>query len=356
MRVLKRFHPPGTAPGTLRASGEAATAPTSLVLVRYDGEHLEERSCGTVDEVAALVKGGATHWLRIVGHDPAVLEGLGKCFGVHALVLEDVHNTGQRPKAEEYPTFLFIVVQVVRRREDDEPEDEQVALILFKDLLISIEERENALFQPVVDRLRGARGRIRVGGPDYLAYALLDTVVDCLFPVLDRLGERMEDVEDALLESPDRRALLDLQEIKRELMHVRRVSWPTRELMASLTRLEEGLVQSETRVYLRDVYDHIVQALDVVENFRDVGTNLMDLYLSSVSNRMNEIMKVLTLIATIFIPLTFIAGLYGMNFNTQASPYNMPELNWPYAYPVVLGIMGAVALAMLLFFHRKGWL
>jgi magnesium transporter len=354
-RVFRtRFSLPGAAPGSLPP--DAGPPHATIVLVTYDANSLARREAATVAEAVKMTRGPESAWLRIVGHDPAVLAELVSCCGLHPLVAEDVHTAGLRPKLEPYPGYVFVVLQVMRVREDGEIDEEQVSLILFKDLLVTIEERENALFRPLDERLAAARGRIRSAGLDYLAYAVVDTVVDYLFPLLDEVGERIERVEEELLDAPDQSSLERLHGLKRELLRARRVAWPTRDLLSTLSRGELDVFGEESRVYLRNTYDHAVQVLDMVETFREMTTSLVDLYLSSVSNRMNEVMKVLTIIATIFIPLTFIAGVYGMNFDTRAGPLAMPELHWAFGYPLVVAVMAVIAVAMLYLFKRRGWL
>ena len=352
----RRAKPPGTAPGTLQPLPEGVTAPTTLTLVRYDDEGITEETVASAADAVRQASDGERAWLRVVGHDPAALAEMGSALAVHPLVLEDIASPGQRPKLEEGADALFAVLQVLRPAGNGELDEEQVSLILHPRLLVTVEERENELFKPVLERLHAGRGRIRTAGLDYLAYTIVDTVVDYLFPVLDATGERLEDLEEALLESPDRSAMEGLHEVKRSLLRIRRVAWPTRELVSVLARGDAPLIGADTRTYVRDVYDHAVQVLDMVETFREMATGLVDLYLSSVSNRMNEVMKVLTIIATIFIPLGFIAGVYGMNFDPAVSPFNMPELKWRFGYPMALGIMLAVAVTMLVWFRRRRWL
>jgi len=350
----KRSHPPGTAPGTLiRVSPHAET---TLTLTVYDDAGASVRDVATVAAAKDLFREGKRHWLHIVGHQPEVVAELGTCLGVHPLVLEDILGVGQRPKLESHPGHLFLVAQVLRDVGAGAFDEEQVSLLLFRDLVVTIEERAPRLFLPIERRIEEGHGRIRAAGADYLAYAVIDTVVDYLFPLLDELGERLEQIEAELLDAPDRRALERLHAVKRELLRVRRVAWPMREALGSLLRDESDLVSAGCRVFLRDVYDHAVQVLDMVETFREMSASLADLYLSAASNRMNEVMKVLTIIATIFIPLTFIAGIYGMNFDPAAGPLNMPELRWRFGYPFALGLMAALAALLLAVFRRKKWL
>ncbi len=275
-------------------------------------------------------------------------------FNLHGLALEDVVNVHQRPKVEEYADHAFIVTRMIQAGLP--PTTEQVSMFLGEGFLLTFQERPGDCFDPVRARLRSSRGQIRDRQADYLAYALLDAVIDGYFPVLETLGERLEVLEDAVTAEPPEAEATQIHEIKRELLLLRRAVWPQREMVNALTRETSPYVTDQTRLYLRDCYDHTIQLMDIVETYREIATGLVDIYLSSVSTRLNEIMKVLTIIATIFIPLGFVAGLYGMNFDASASPWNMPELRWYWGYPVALGVMAAAALGMLYYFYRKGWI
>jgi magnesium transporter len=352
-RTMKRFSTPGTAPGTVASPVAAAAGPLAISLVSYDAEGYEERHLTRLDEFPPLVPGKKL-WLRLVGHDPVLLNQLTDRFGVHPLVLEDVVNVGQRPKVEDYETHLFIIVDTVRRT-DSSYQEEQISLLLFDSVLISVQERESDLFRPIEERLRGGRGKARAMGLDLLAYAIIDTVVDHYFPVLEQFSDHLEEIEESLLESPDHEDLEALYALKRDLLRLRKATWPLREMVSGLGRGDTHLMGPETRLYLRDVLDHTVQIMEVVEACRETATSLTDLYVSSLSNRMNGIMKVLTVIATIFMPLTFLAGIWGMNFNPEASRVNMPELNWAWGYPFALGLMALVGAVMVLAFKRRGW-
>ncbi len=348
--------PPGTSPGTLHARPEAA-GPARMFMVRYDGERLLEvdlLSPAGLEEVPEE----EMCWVDVVGHDVGVIADLGARLEVHPLALEDVVNVGQRPKVDDYGSSLYVVVDLVQCDSDGRGmSKEQVSLVIQEGLLLSVREHSSDVFEPVRHRLRTGLGRrIRNGRADYLAYALVDTMVDHFFPVLDRVGERMESIEASLLDEPTKDDLNDLHELKRDLLLLRRSVWPLRDALGNLLRGDSALVADETRVFLRDVADHVHSVIDIVETYREMAASLVDLYLSSVSNRMNEVMKVLTIIATIFIPLSFVAGLYGMNFDPAASPWNMPELGWRWGYPFALGVMLAVAAAMLAFFRRRGWI
>jgi magnesium transporter len=280
-----------------------------------------------------------------------VLEKLGNCFTVHPLALEDILNTEQRPKIDDYGEDLFIVVKLISYNEKkDEVEAEQISLILRPNAVLSFQEKEGDDFAAVKERLRAGKGRLRKMGADYLAYTLLDIVVDQYFVVLERLGERIEVLEGKLLADPGAATLHKIQNLKKEMLLLRKWIWPLREIISSLERGEFPAIHESTRVYLRDVYDHAIQVIDSIEIYRDMLSGMLDIYLSSLNNRMNAVMKVLTIITTIFMPLTFLAGVYGMNFK------HMPELDWPWAYPLILAVMAFVAILMLVLFRRKKWL
>jgi magnesium transporter len=346
-----RRKPAGLAPGTPVFVGEQRVERPRISVFDYDDNRCEERELSSVADCRPLRESPTVTWLNVDGvHDTALVERLGECFGLHPLVVEDVVNTTQRPKLEDYGDYIYIVVRMFRRGPDGELLSEQVSLVLGPNFVLSFQEAPGDVFDPVRARLREHKGRLRKLGPDYLLYALLDAVVDHLFTVLEPVGDRIEDLEEILVARPGPEALHTIHALKRELVHLRKSVWPLREVVSGLERLESKLVRKTTGVFLRDVYDHTIQVIDVVETFRDTVGGMLDVYLSSISNRMNEVMKVLTIIATIFIPLTFIAGIYGMNFR------NMPELGWPWAYFAVLGLMAAVALAMLVYFKRKKWL
>jgi len=269
-----------------------------------------------------------------------------------------VVNLGQRPKVEEYGDCVFVVADLISRNSaTDRVIAEQVSFVLQDGLLISFREQRSDVFEPIRRRLASGKGRIRVGGLDYLLYALLDVIVDNCLPVLDDLGARVEELEEQMIEvEPRENVLAELHGLRRDLVVIRRTAWPQRDMVNRLLRAEDGLVQEATRMYLRDVADHLSMIVDMVETYREMVVGLMDLYLSSVSNRMNEVMKVLTIIATIFIPLSFIAGLYGMNFDREASPLNMPELGWYWGYPAAILVMAAVAGGLLVYFRRREWI
>lgn len=347
---------PGSAPGTLTAPAERRVEEILVRVMDYGPEHLEETEVAAGDSLRSYEENRETvTWIDVVGlHDLELLTRLGNDFGLHPLALEDVVNTHQRPKLEDYGDHCFLILRLPRGGQT--MATEQIGLFLGRGWVLTFQEVAEDPFEPVRDRLRRGRPRIRGGGSDYLAYALVDALVDSFFPVLERYGERIETLEDALLDEPERGSLAQVHAIKKDLLEIRRATWPLREVINGFERQDIELVQEQTRLFLRDCYDHTVQLMDIVETYRDMAGALTDLYLSSVSNRMNEVMKVLTVIASIFIPLTFLAGIYGMNFNPEASPWNLPELNWRWGYPtfwlVILGIGGA----MVWYFKRKDWL
>ena len=345
----------GLPPGTLVHIGEAKSDRVRLTVIRYnEGEVLEKElaSLEELDAVAAVPGETGVTWINIEGvHHLETIERLGKCYGIHPLTLEDIVNTEQRPKIEEYPDYLFVVLKASSGAgPNEQPGVHQISLVLKRGLVISFEERAGELFESLRNRIRSGKGRIRTAGSDYLAYCLIDAIVDRYFNILEKLGEDIESSQEELIKKPTRTTLQEIHRMKRDLILFRRSVWPLREAVGSLLRGESALVQKTTLVYLRDVYDHLVHVIDAIEIYREMLAGMMDLYLSSISNRMNEVMKVLTVIATIFMPLTFIAGVYGMNFK------HMPELGLPWGYPAVLLLMIVVAVNMLLFFRRKKWI
>jgi magnesium transporter len=323
----------------------------------YGPDRFEETQCASITEALAAITDEApgVTWIHVAGtHEIEGLQALGARFGLHPLTLEDVVNSGQRPKLENYDDHLFIVMRVIHSAAA--VAGEQVSMYLGRSWVLTFEEIPEDAFDLVRERLRRGKGQIRSAGADYLAYSIVDAAVDHFFPVLETLGERIEALEEELVEDPDRRTLEKIHQLKRELLLIRRAAWPQREVISSLGRQESDLVHRETRVFLRDCYDHTIQIMDIVETYRDLASGMMDLYLSSVSHRTNEVMKVLTVIASIFIPLTFIAGIYGMNFNTKASPLNMPELNWYWGYPALWLVVIGLAAGMIVYFRRKRWI
>ncbi len=350
---LHRRQPPGSPPGTLVPDPHAPHP--DIKVIAYGPDGIAERTVGQAEDVREFVGVWPVTWVNVDGlGDAASIAGLGALFNLHVLALEDVINVHQRAKVEQYPDYYFIVGRMVEINQ--RVETEQLSLFLGKNFVVTFQELPGDCFDPVRARIRKAGGRIRNAGPDYLAYALVDAFVDHYFPVLEKYGEQLEALEDEVILNPLRGAITRIHEVKRDLLTLRRAAWPLREVLTTLYRESTPLITQETRLYLRDCYDHTVQIIDLLENYRDIASSLTDVYLSSVSNRMNEVMKVLTIFTTIFIPLTLIAGIYGMNFNTAQSPLNMPELNWYWGYPFALGLMALLATVMLIYFGRKGWL
>jgi len=342
----------GLSPGTLIHVGEVKVERARISLLDYDESAFQEKEVSSIEECFPFKDKPTVTWINVDGlHQVEIVEALGKHFDLHPLVMEDIVHSGQRPKAEDYDNYVFIVVRMLRYKEETgQIGDEQVSFILGPTWVLSFQEYEGDVFDPIRQRLRSGKGRIRKLGADYLAYVLIDAVVDHYFVLLEKLGDRVEALGEEVTENPSSKDLEEIRQLKRELLFLRKSVWPLREVLSSLQRGESSLFKDSTLVYLRDAYDHTIQVIDTVETFRDMTSGMLDVYLSSLSNKMNEVMKVLTIIATIFIPLSFVAGLYGMNFAF------MPELGWRFGYFAALGLMALVAGGMLLYFRRKKWL
>jgi magnesium transporter len=338
---------PGTPPGTLPA-GERRE-PANVTLLHYDAAGVVERDIPDVAEALALVGAPGVTWINVDGlGEPDVVAKLGARLGFHPLAVEDVFNVPQRPKVEAFPDHFLIVLNMLRLT--PAIEEEQVSIFFGARYVITVQERPGGdVFEAVRGRIRANRGRVRAEGADHLAYALIDSVVDGYFPVLESLGERLDQLEAECLLRDDRSLASDILALRRDLLTVRRAVWPTREAIVALQRDESALVSADTRVFLRDCYDHTVEAIDIVETDRETASSVMDIYLASQNQRLNEVMKVLTVIATLFIPLTFIASIYGMNFE------HMPELRARWGYPGALGLMALVAGGLLYYFKHRGW-
>ena len=321
----------------------------------YGPDQIAEQADATLADVRRARGSTPVLWVGVDGlADTTLLQGLADSFGLHRLALEDVINVHQRPKVENYSDRVFVVVRMALSEQD--ASTEQFALFLGPDFLLTFQERPDDCLDPVRRRLREGRGSIRGLNADYLAYALIDAAVDSYFPVLETYGERLEDLELAVVDSPDPELVETLHLMKRDLLAMRRAIWPHRETVNALIRDETPLITETTRLYLRDTYDHATQLIDIVETSREIASGLVDMYISNASARLNEIMKVLTIIATVFMPIGFLASLYGMNFDSATSPWNMPELGWRYGYPVTLLIMTLVAGGLLAFFWRRRWI
>lgn len=354
--TFRRRTTPGTSPGTLTVDPNAPKP--SVHVIAYEAGGCVERHFSTVRELDALpelLEHYSVVWVSVAGlGDAEMVQRLGELFHLHRLALEDVLNNHQRPKVEQYGDHLFIVARMLEggaRLETD-----QLGMFLGQKFVVTFQNTPGDCLDPVRERIRRGRGIIRTAGSDYLAYAILDAVVDYYFPTLEIFGEEIESLEESLISNVDRSVLARIHDVKSRLLMVRRAVWPLREALHVLIRDPVPVIQDATRIYLRDCSDHTFQIVDLVETYRELASSLMDLYHSALSNRMNEIMQVLTVIATIFIPLTFIVGVYGMNFDTKVSPWNMPELEWYWGYPAVWAVMLALAGGMLLFFRHRGWL
>lgn len=345
---------PGLPPGTLVHVGEQRMDAVELTVLDYDAARVEERRGVSVADCLAYRDNASVTWINVDGlHQVEVIQKLGEAYGIHALTLEDILNTDQRPKLEAMSdAYLYSVVKMFScSGPENDVRSEQVSMVLGPNFLISFQEEPlHDVFDPVRERIRHDQGAIRKNGPDYLAYRLFDAIVDQYFVVVERIGERIEDLESDMIEHPTPGMLSRLHALKRELIDLRKAIWPLREVVAGFHRDESPLVKPGTIIFWRDVHDHTVQVIETLESYRELLSGLHDLYLSLQSIRMNEIMKILTVITTIFIPLSFIAGVYGMNFS------HMPELSWRYGYPVALGLMFGLALAMVLWFRRRRWL
>ena len=337
---------PGSPPGTLIVDPDS---PKPVIRVTaYSADRLIDKEIEDVNVIRPLLSEWPVTWIRVAGlGDLQVITRLGEMFNLHRLALEDVVKVHQRPKVEQYKNYCYIVLRAVR--DSGGFASEQVSIFLGKNFVLSFQERVDQSFDPVLARIREGKGRSRTAGPDHLTYALIDAVVDGYFPVLEEFGEKLESLEEAILSEPGQ-FFERIHEMRHGLLSLRRASWPMRETMTILYREPIPLIDEEERVYLRDCYDHMVQIIDLLENYRDVASGLTEMYLSSISNRTNEIMKVLTIFTAVFIPLTLIAGVYGMNFKF------MPELEWRWGYPFALGLMVIFAAGLLLFFRARGWL
>jgi len=342
----------GLAPGTVVHIGKKRAEKVRITVFDYDEKQFHAREVKTVEECFPYKETSTVTWINVDGiHDTHIIEEIGKRFEIHPLVLEGITNTSQRPKVEEFDKYIFIVLKMIYYNEKkEEIIVEQVSLVLGDNFVISFQEQEGDVFDPVRARIRQGKGHVRKAGADYLAYALIDSVVDHYFAIIEVFGDDIEKIEEELATNPHPDVLRTIYKIKRDTILLRRSVWPLREVLSGLQRAESPLIRENTFVYFRDIYDHTIQVMDTIEASRDMVTGMLDIYLSSMSNKMNEVMKFLTIFASIFIPLTFIAGVYGMNFKF------MPELNWHWAYFAVLGLMALVAGTLLVYFRKKKWL
>lgn len=348
----------GLVPGTLVHIGEKRSEKIKISVIDYNENQFHEKVIESIEECLPFKSTSTVTWINIDGvHNPEVIEKICEIFDVHSLVQEDIMNTGQRPKFDDMETCLFAVMKMFMFDGNNSGiESEQVSLIIGANFVLSFQEKEGDVFETVRDRIRKTKGRIRSMGPDYLAYSLMDAIVDGYFLILEKIGEKIDAAEEDLISNPLPQTMKIIHKLKQEAIFLRKSVWPLREVVGGLEHSESKLIKKSTRMFLRNLYDHTIQVIETIETFRDVVTGMLDIYLSSVSNRMNEIMKVLTIIATIFIPMTFIVGVYGMNFNTKVSRWSMPELNSPYGYVGVWIVMISMALVMLSYFKRKHWI
>ena len=350
--IFKKRHPKvGARPGTLMISEDAA--PPRIEVISYTAERFEKKEISDIEQLADAIDSGAVNWIDVRGlGDVNLIRRLGEVFQIHPLALEDIVNVPQRPKAESYEDQLLLVARMVHAGESHNPIVEQVSFVLGKHYVLTVQEGrdDGDVFDPIRKRIKSTKGRHRQRGADYLLYTLADAVIDGYYPVLERVGDHLQSLEGTILDNPTPSSLQVLNHTRMELLNMRRGVWPQREAVHSLVHEESELLTPDVQLHLRDVYDHCVQTSEVIEMYREMASGLMGTYLSSVANRTNEIMRVLTIMGSIFIPLTFLAGVYGMNFE------HMPELKVPWAYPAMLGVMIISTLGMVWFFRRKGWL
>jgi len=342
----------GLPPGSLVHVGEQKIEAVKITVFDFDKEGVRELEAKSVEECFPYRDTPSVTWINVDGlHKTEIIEQLGRHYGLHPLVLEDVVNTHQRPKMEDYGDYLYVVVRMLSREgESGAIKSEQVSLIFSRKFVISFQEDVGDVFEQVRQNIRRGRGHAREMAADFVVYSLIDAIVDNYFAVLETMGERIEALQGQLVERPSREVLQRIHEAKRTLLFLRRSVWPLREVLGTLQRDLSKHVDAATVPYFRDVYDHTIEVIDTLETYREMTSGMLDIYLSSISNRLNEVMKTLTIIATIFMPLTFIAGVYGMNFA------HMPELRWPLGYPLILLVMLAVSMGMLFYFRRKKWL
>ncbi len=351
IRNKRRAKAAGLPPGILIHVGEKKTAETVINVINYDEPGVRQKEAVDIEECFTYKNKSSITWINIEGiHEIDVIKKLGDYFSLHPLTLEDILHTQQRPKLEDFEDYLFIVLKMPHFDEQNNKiKIEQISLILGPNFVISFNEGKENVFTPVRNRIYSGKGRIRKMRADYLAYALIDVIVDNYFIVLENIGVKIGDIEEELMDDPRNDTLHKIHELKREMMFFRKSVWPLRELVRILTRDDISLINEPTKVFIDDVYDHAIQVIDTIETYRDMLSGMLDLYLSTISNKTNEVMRTLTIVATIFIPLTFIAGLYGMNFE------NMPETKWRWGYPIIIFVISSIGVSMLFYFKRKKW-
>jgi magnesium transporter len=350
--MIKRSRKTGLPPGSLVHVGLEREEKTRITVLDYDEANVEEREIQSVDELASYCGKQSVTWIDVVGiHEPKVIEQIGCQFQIHPLLMEDIMNTTQRPKIDDLGKYISVFLKVIMFDEKAmELRVEQLTLVFNDDVVLSFQESDSGIFKPLRDRIRNSLGRTRRMGTDYLAYTLMDAVVDRYFVVMEKMGEKIDGLENEVVANPKRETLRGVQQLRDEILLVRRSIWPLREVISLLERAESPLIDKTSAIYFRDIYEHTIQVMDTVDTYRDILSGMFDIYLSSISNRLNEVMKVLTIIATIFMPLTFLAGVYGMNFE------HMPELKWQYGYAMLWGVMILIAMAMLVYFRKRKWI
>jgi magnesium transporter len=350
--IKKRSKKVGLPPGSLVHIGKKKKIKTKITVIDYDQKTYQKLKVEDPKECISYKDKSTVTWINVGGiENTEILKDLGECFNIHPLTLEDILNTDQRPKLEDYESYIYIVLKMLSLSEkEDEVSSEQVSLILGKNYVIAFQEGEGDIFDPIRERIKNNKGRVRKEGPDYLTYLLLDTLVDNYFIILEKVSEKIEELEDEIIKSPTQETLSTIHNLKTEMLYLKKSVWPLREVVNKLERGELNLIKKSTSIYLRDIYDHTIQVIDTVETLRDMLSGMLEIYLSSVSNRTNEVMKVLTIIASIFIPLTFITGIYGMNFS------NMPELGWSWSYLILWIVVLIISTTMIIYFKKKKWL
>lgn len=349
----------GMPPGSLIFTGEQKMPVMKITGIDYDDKSFYEKEIKNVDELKQFMENNHVSWINICGlHEVDKLAQIGEIFKIHPLIMEDILNVQHLPKLEDYDNYLFLIAKMIDMKKDEKKLTiEQLSFILSKNnCLLTFQEVEGDVFNIIRDRIRSDKGRIRKLGADYLMYRLLDAIVDNYFFVLQDIDEAMEDVEDDLIYNPNSSTIEAIHSMRKQIIKLRRAVTPLRDIVFSIERERYPYIAKSTYIFLRDLYDHIRQNIETMENYREILNGMLEIYLSSSGQKLNEVVKVLTIISTIFIPLTFIAGIYGMNFSTAAGKWNMPELNWQFGYPLVLIIMIVIAVGMIFFFKKKDWL
>ncbi len=343
---------PGLSPGSLVLVGEQKVDTVKITLFDYDQEHIEEKIVSNVEDCFSYRNNNRNTWINVDGlHDTEVIRKLGDLFSIHPLSQEDILDTANRPKIDDLDHYIFVSLKMLQLdSKSNKLIQEQISIIFGERFVVSFQEAEGDVFNPIRERLRLGKGRMRKMGADYFAYTLMDSIVDNYFVIIERLGERIEDLDEEIINKLSKKTLPRIHDLKGQLIQVRKAVWPLRDIVSNLDRTESELIKDGTSIFLKDLYDHSVQVIDTVETYRDLTSGLFDMYLTTINNRTNDIMKVLTMMATIFIPLTFIVGVYGMNF------HYLPELDWHYGYHFVWALMIAIALGILGFFRKKGWM